>query len=153
MVVKHQSSAWSTFARPQPVAGKTPSVGFPGKDSTHWPMAQCRTRRADDDTTHRVLLSKNVKCTHEGKITANFAPLGAEEVLGIQSDEESEGDWESDVDDDRGSDLSDEGSDMGDEVWNMSGEDFFLSEEEYDMNDENLNAAGGVSDAGGLDDY
>lgn len=152
MVVKHQSSAWSTFARPQPVAGKTLSVGFPGKGSTHWPMAQCRTRRVDDDTTHRVLLSKNVKCTHERKDNGEFCSPGAEEVLDIQSDEEFEGDWESDVDDDRDSDLSDEGSDMGDEVWNM-GEDFFLSEEEYDMNDENLNAAGGVSDAGGLDDY
>ena len=107
----------------------------------------------DDDITHRVLLSKNVKCTHEGKITADFAPLGAEEVLDIKSDEESEGHWELDVDDDRDSDLSDESSDMGDEVWNIGEEDFFLSEEEYDMNDKNLNAAGGVSDAGGLNDY
>ena len=71
----------------------------------------------------------------------------------IKSDEESEGDWESDVDDDRDSDLSDEGSDMGDEVWNMGEEDCVLSEEEYDMNDEILNAAGGVSGVGGLDDY
>lgn len=76
----------------------------------------------------------------KGKITAYFAPLGAEEVLDIKSNEESEGDWESDVDDDSDSDLSDEGLDFGDEVWNMGDEDFFLSKKEDDINDEILNA-------------
>lgn len=70
----------------------------------------------------------------KGKITAYFTAMYAEEALGMISDQESEGDWESNMDDDGDSDLSNDGSDFGDEAWDMT-------EEECEMKDDSMNAA------------
>ena len=98
-------------------------------------MASCGTRRADDNTTHRALLQRMSYAPTKGKTTAYFAPLGAQEVLSVESCEEFDGDWGSDVDDDSESDLSYEVPDVGDGMWNMGNEDIFLNEEEYEMYD------------------
>lgn len=70
----------------------------------------------------------------KGKITAYFTTMKAEEALGMISDQESEGDCESNVDDYGDSDLGKDGADFEDEAWDMA-------EEECEMKDDSMDAA------------